>query len=331
MQFGQLKRRAFITLLGGAAAWPLVARAQQSMPVIGFLGSGSAGGAFAASMTGFREGLGEAGYLEGRNVAIEFRWGDGQYERLPALATELAQHRVAAIVTAGGIVPAVAAKAATATIPIVFVHGSDPVKFGLVASLNRPGGNVTGVSAFSNDIESKRLELLHELVPNASLVAVLANPDNADAAAQQQDVETAARRLDLQLIVCAARTAADIDQAYAKLAAERARALLVTSDSFFNSRGAQLVALSARYLVPTLYFSRVLTAAGGLMSYGSSFPDAYRQAGIYTGRILKGEKPADLPVMQPTKFDLVINLKTARTLGLQVPDKLLAIADEVIE
>jgi putative ABC transport system substrate-binding protein len=327
-----MKRREFITLLGGAAAaWPIAARAQQaSAPLVGFLGSGSASG-FADSVAGFRRGLSEGGYVEGRNLTIEFRWADGQYDRLPTLAAELIQRRVSAMFAAGGIVAALAAKAATTSVPIVFVHGSDPVKFGLVASLSRPGGNVTGVSVFSNVIEAKRLELLHELVPKASVVAVLTNPDNADAAAQLQDVQTAAQRLGLQLIVLPARTASDIDQAYAKIAAQRAGALQVSSDSFFNSSAAQLVELSARHAVPTLYFSRVLPAAGGLISYGNSFPDAYRQGGVYIGRILKGEKPVDLPVIQPTKFELVINLKTAKTLGLQIPDGLLALADEVIE
>jgi putative tryptophan/tyrosine transport system substrate-binding protein len=327
-----MKRREFITMLGSAAAaWPLVARAQQpAMPVVGWLCSGSIDG-FGNDLASFRKGLNEIGFVDGRNVSIELHWAQGRYDHLPTLAADLVQHRVAVICAAGGAVAALAAKAATTTIPIVFVNGNDPVKFGLVASLNRPGGNLTGVVTFSNVIETKRLQLLHELAPTASTLAVLANPNNADSATQLKDLQTAAQKLGLDLFVVTASAANEIDAAYTRLAERHAGALLVCSDSFFFSRADQLVTLSAREAIPAMFFQRDLALAGGLISYGNSFIEAYRQAGIYVGRILEGKKPAELPVLQSTKFEMVINMKTAKALGLTIPPTLLALADEVIE
>jgi putative ABC transport system substrate-binding protein len=330
MQFGQLKRREFVTLLGGAAAaWPLVARAQQpAMPVIGFLNPTSPD-AFADRLRGFRQGLKDTGYVEGENVAIEYRWADNQTDRLPALAAELVRRRVAVIV--GNTPSAFAAKAATTTIPIVFIVAEDPVRLGLVASLARPGGNLTGVNFFTGELVAKRLELLRELVPRAARVAVLVNPAGPDAETTLKDVEPAARAIGLQIPVLNASTSREINAAFATFVRERPDALFVGGDPFFSSRRVQLVHLATLHKVPATYTQRDYVEAGGLMSYGSNIVDAWRQLGTYAGRILKGAKPADLPVVQASKFQLVINHETARMLGLTVPDKLLAAADEVIE
>ena len=311
-----MRRRAFIRLIAGAAAaWPLVARAQQSaMPVIGFL-SGVSPGPFAQRLAAFRQGLNETGTIEGRNVAIEYRWAEGQYDRLPALATDLVGRRVVVIV-AYTDAAALAAKAATTTIPIVFLIGNDPVRLGFVASLARPGENITGVSWFGVDLVPKQLSLLHELVPNAAVIALLVDLNVPDAASQVSEVQAAARTLGLQLVVLNARTASDIDMAFASLVRERAGALVVGAGAFLLSRRDQIIALAARHAIPAIYGFREYSADGGLISYGNDIPDAFRRAGVYTGRILKGDKPADLPVERTTKFELVINLKTAKALGL---------------
>jgi len=323
-----MKRREFIVLLGGAAAaWPLVARAQQpAMPVIGFVSSRSPGES-ASVVAGFRQGLKEVGYAEGRNVHIAFRWAEGRYDRLPALAAELVEIQVAVILAAGGSQTGLAAKAATSTIPIVNI-GSDPDRVGLVASLNRPGGNVTGVSLLSWPVTPKRLELLRELVPTATIIGVLVNPNAANTEIESREIQTAARTVGQQIRVLSATTEREIDAAFAAVTQHGIGALVIGADAFFDSRRDLAVALAAQYAVPTIYG---FAAPGGLISYGASIPEGYRQAGIYVGRILKGEKPADLPILQPTKFELVINLKTAKALGLTVPPTLVAIADEVIE
>jgi putative ABC transport system substrate-binding protein len=327
-----IERRKFLATLGGAAAsWPLAARAQQGgMPVVGFLHGASADGA-AYQVTAFRQGLNQTGYVEGQNVTIEYRWAEGQYNRLPALATDLVAHPLAVIATAGGISSVLAARAVTKAIPIVFLTGDDPVKFGLVASLNRPGGNLTGVSFLSPVLEAKRVELLRVLVPTATTIAVLVNPNSPGAEARLGDVREAARLLGQQVSIVNAGSEGDFEAAFARLVQQGAGALIVVSDPLFNNHRDQLTALTARHTIPAIYFDREFALAGGLMSYGTSIADAYRQLGIYAGRIVKGEKPADLPVVQPTKFELVINLKTAKALGLNIPDKLLALADEVIE
>jgi len=325
-----MRRRELITLIGGAAVgWPLAARTQQrAMPVIGFLHGGSLDG-WASTVAAFREGLNDAGYVEGRNVAIEFRWAEGNYDRLPALAADLVSRQVTVIVTPGSTPATLAAKAATATIPIVFAVGSDPIKFGFVTSFNRPGGNLTGVSLFTVTLQAKRVELLCELVPNATVIALLINPKTPVYESETKEVQSAARLLGREVLVLNAGSEDDIDAAFLSMVEMRTGALLVSPDTFFQSRRDQIVALAMRKAIPTMYPSREFADAGGLTSYGDK--DAYRQVGIYAGRILKGEKPATLPVVQPTKFELVINLKTARVLAITLPPALLTRADELIE
>jgi putative ABC transport system substrate-binding protein len=327
-----MRRREFITFIGGAAAaWPLTARAQQpTTPVIGFLSARSPAEA-ASVLAAFRQGLGETGYFEGKNVSIEYRWAEGQYNRLRALAAELVSHQVTVIAATGGEPSPLAAKAATAIIPIIFTVGGDPVAAGLVASLNRPGGNLTGTTIMARQMGPKRLELIRELVPKATATAMLINPNFPTFSAEALDVQGAARALGLQMNVLNASTESQIDAAFSTIVQQRVDALIVATDPFLLGQRDQLVRLAARHSVPTMYFLREFVEAGGLMSYGPNIANGYRQAGVYTGRVLKGEKPADLPVMQPTKFDLVINLKTTKALGLTMPQNLLVAADEVIE
>ena len=332
MEMG-IGRRQFISALSGAAvAWPLAARAQQiPLPVIGFLYAGAAG-PFAARLDAFRQGLKESRYVDGQNVVIEYRWAEGHYERLPALAAELVQRQVAVIAAAGTVAPARAAKNATSTIPIVFQTAADPVADGLVDSFNHPGGNTTGVTRMAADMVPKSLELLHRAVPNAVVMAVLVNPAGPTAQNSLRDAQDAAPALGIKDIhVLHAGSEREIEAAFATAVELQVRALLIGTDSFFNSHTEQLAMLALRHSVPALYSTREFAAAGGLMSYGASLTDSYRQVGVYVGRILAGAKPADLPVLQPTKFDLVLNLKTAKALGLDVPPSLLALSDEVIE
>jgi putative ABC transport system substrate-binding protein len=328
-----MHRRHFITLLGGAAvAWPLAARAQQAaMPVIGYLGVSSFEKSAGRSLHAFKRGLAESGYVEDRNVTIEYRWADDEYDRLPALAVELVQRGVEVLVAAGSPA-ALPAKAATTVIPIVFMIGSDPVELGLVAGLNRPGGNLTGVAYLNVEVAPKRLELLHELIPTAKSIALLVNPANPVVAdAQAKELQAAISTLDLNLMLVKASNPLEMEDAFATLVRERVEALQIGVDPLFGNHVDQLVALAARHKVPTIYPWREFTAAGGLMNYGSSIPDAFRQVGVYTGQILKGAKPAELPVQRPTKLQFVLNLKAAKALGLAIPPTLLARADEVIE
>jgi putative tryptophan/tyrosine transport system substrate-binding protein len=329
-----IRRREFIVALGGAAAsWPLAVRARQSaMPVIGFL-NGQSAQAYAPAVASFRRGLNEVGYVEGQNVAIEYRWAEGRADRLPPLAADLVRRQVAVIAATGGNNSALVAMQATSTIPIVFTSSDNPIERGLVARINRPGGNVTGVSWFAAELGPKRLGLLHELIPNATIVALLINPNNPESVRQPAELQDAARAIGLQLVVLTATTTGEIDTAFMAMVQNRAGALLVGSDPFFGDRHEQIIGLAAHHAIPTIYAEggREVALAGGLMNYGNSLADAYRRAGIQTGRILKGAKPSELPVDQATKFELYINLKTAKSLGLAVPPGLLIAADEVIE
>jgi ABC-type uncharacterized transport system substrate-binding protein len=327
-----MRRRSFVALVGGAAAWPLTARAQQAaMPVIGFLNSASPD-TYAPQLAGFRQGLHEVGYTEGQNVAIDFRWAKAQYDRLPGLAADLVHRQVAVIVATGGSVSGLAAKSVTTTIPIVFISGGDPVQQGLVKSVNRPGGNITGVSLFTSTLAAKRLELLHEVVPAARVVALLVNPTNLNSETDTRAVQAAAPAMGLQIVVLKASNGTEIDAAFAAMSQRNVGALLVGADPLFDNSGRdQLIVLAARHAIPAIYDWRDVVAAGGFVSYGSNLAEGYRLAGLYTGRILKGEKPGDLPVQQPVKFEFVINLKTARTLGLTISNQMQLLADEVIE
>jgi putative ABC transport system substrate-binding protein len=325
-----MRRREFITLGGAAAAWPVVARAQPAMPVIGYLGAESPT-AFRSRVRAFRQGLSETGYVEGRNVAIEFRWAEGQHNKLPALAADLAGRPVNVIVTPGGAPAALAAKSATTTIPIVFEMGADPIAIGLVGTLNRPGGNLTGVTSLNVQVTPKRLEILHEVVPTAALIAVLLNPTSPTADSQLKNLQAAADALGVRLHILHASNERDFDSAFETLVQLKPGGLVVTSDTFFATHSEELAALTVRHAVPAIHQSRDFAVAGGLMSYAGSFMESHRQAGIQTGRILKGDKPADLPVQQVTKVELIINLKTAKALGVTVPLPLTGRADELID
>jgi ABC-type uncharacterized transport system substrate-binding protein len=326
-----MRRRDFLTLVGGiAAGWPLAARAQQTMPVIGFLHSASPKG-FAKAVDAFRQGLDETGYVEGQNVAIEYRWAEGHYDRLPAFAADLVGRRVSVIVAVAGNAPAKAAKAATTSIPIVFVSGGDPVTAGIVASLSRPGGNITGVSWVATVLVPKQPELLRRSVGNPALIGVLMNPTYPDHDLQLKELQEAADAINQKIQIVQATNADDIDAAFLSLAQMGANALFVANDPFFGDRRDQIIGLAAKHRIPAMYFSREFAAAGGLLSYGASFVEATRQGGVYAGKILKGDKPADLPVMQSTKFEFLINLKAVKALGLEIPPTVLALADEAIE
>jgi len=324
-----MRRRDFVTLLGSVAAWPLAASAQQK-PVIGFLNSGSAD-VYSDRIAAFHQGLRQLGYIDGDNVVIVYRWALGQYDRLPAFAAELVEKHVSVLVATGGEPAALAAKSATSTIPIVFAVGGDPIKLGLVASYNRPGGNATGANILAAEMDGKRLGLLHEMMPNASHVGVLLNPNFPAYAEQLNDLQHAARIANLQVEVLHANTDREIEAAFEISSRKRVEALVLTASPFFDTRRDKLVALAAGHALPTIYHFREFAVAGGLMSYGVSIPHIYRQIGVYAGRILKGDNPANLPVQQPTNFELVVNLRTAKTLGLTIPPTLLARADEVIE
>jgi putative tryptophan/tyrosine transport system substrate-binding protein len=325
-----MRRREFLGVLGGAAGWPIASHAQHAMPLIGFVSSRSPSES-ASVVAAFRKGLGETGFVEGQNVAIAFRWAEGRYERLAELATELVALRVAVIFAAGGPPSALAAKAATTTIPVVFSAANDPVRLGLVASLNRPGGNVTGMGTLVTELAAKSVAILKQMVPTAAVVGYLANPTNPASENSAKEAQAAAGPLDVELHVLRATTVAGLSEVFAAAAKQRVGALVVNGDPFFDSQREMIVGLSAQHGIAGCYPWREYVLAGGLMSYGTNLPNSYRQAGVYTGRVLKGEKPADLPVMQPTKFELVLNLKTAKVLGLQTPQNLLATADEVIE
>jgi len=327
-----MRRRQFITMAGGAVvAWPFAARAQRPVgPVVGFISVGSAAG-FSHLVAALRKGLGEKGYVEGRNVQIEYRWADGRTDRLPAMAAELVAQRVAVIVATGGSLPALAAKSATTQIPIVFNSGADPVKAGLVPNLNRPGGNVTGIYFFASAMDAKRLGILREMVPGLKTVAVLVNPTYPSVELQIREVQDGARTLGLQVQILRATTEQTLDAAFAAISQSKAEALLVCADPYFNSQRARIVGLAAQHAIPAIYQQREFATADGLASYGTSITDAYREVGIYTGRILKGEKPGNLPVLQPTRFETVVNLKTAKALGLKISESFLNFADEVIE
>jgi putative tryptophan/tyrosine transport system substrate-binding protein len=326
-----MQRRQLVASLGGVMLWPVTVWAQQStMPLIGILGVGSAAGA-AAQITAFERGLSELGYIEGNNVLIEYRWAEGHNDRLPALATDLVQKRVALIVTVGGTPPALAAKAATSAVPIVFGVGTDPVAFGLIASLSRPGGNLTGVTSLFDEVAPKRLALLHELLPTVTAVGLLVNPSNPNAEVQVKDLQQATLQIGLKLYVLYAQSEADLNSAFAELTQHHVGGLLIGGDGFLESKRGQIAALAIRNVIPTMSIERGFPMAGGLMSYGGSFADTYRLLGIYAGRILKGERPADLPVQRSARLELVINLTTAKALGLEISPTLLARADEVIE
>lgn len=326
-----MRRRPLIKLLGGAvvAAWPFVACAQQTLPVVGFVNSGSAQ-TQTLMATAFRKGLEEAGFVEGKNVLIESRWADGQYDRLPELISDLIKHKVTAIM-AGGPPAAQAAKTATSTIPVIFTSGDDPVHMGLVSSINRPGGNVTGVHVLFTELESKKLGLLREIVPKADVIAALVNQSRPVAVSQTAELQAAAQKFGQRIQIINAASEQDIEPAFASMAQTKVDALLVASDPFFNSKREEIVSLASRHAIPAIYEQRSFAAAGGLMSYGTNLADGYRQAGAYTGRILKGEKPGDMPVVQASKFELVLNLNTAKALGLTVPSGVLSIVDEIIE